>query len=50
MLEKKPGITLIENFRAILLMEAESNASYKKIVGNRMLDVVRSYGFMPEEI
>ena len=50
MLEKKPGVTLIEKFRAILLMEAESNASYKKIVGNRMLDVVRSYGFMPEEI
>ena len=31
-------------------MEADSNASYKEIFGNRMLEVVRSHGFMPEEI
>ena len=31
-------------------MEAELNASYKEIFGNRMLDVVRSDGFTPEEI
>ena len=31
-------------------MEADSNASYKEIFGNNMLDVVRSHGFMPEEI
>ena len=31
-------------------MESDSNASYKEIFGNHMLDVVRSHGFMPEEI
>ena len=31
-------------------MEADSNVSYKEIFGNRMLDMVRSHGFMPEEI
>ena len=31
-------------------MEADSNASYKEIFGNRMLDVARSHGFMSEEI
>ena len=41
MLEKKPGVTLIEKLRAILLMESDSNASYKEIFGNRMLSVVR---------
>ena len=50
MLEKKPGVTLIEKLRAILLMGAELNALYEEIFGNRMLDVVRSQGFMPEEI
>ena len=50
MLKKKPGITLIEKLRLILLMEADSNASYKEIFGNCMLNVVISYGFTPEEI
>ena len=50
MLEKKLGVTLIEKMRAILLMKADSNASYKEIFGNCMLVVVRSNGFMPEEI
>ena len=50
MLEKKPGVTLIETLLAILLMEAESNASYKEIFVNRMLNVMRSHGFMQEEI
>ena len=49
-MEKKPGVTLIERLRAILLMEADSNASYKEIFGNRVLNVVRSHGFIPEEI
>ena len=31
-------------------MEAESNASYKQIFGNRMINVVRIHGFTPEEI
>ena len=49
-MEKKPGVTLIEKLPAILLMEADLNASYKEIFGNCMLDVVRSHGFMTEEI
>ena len=48
MLEKNPGVTLIEKLRAILLMEADLNASYKEIFGNFMLDVVISHGFIPE--
>ena len=31
-------------------MEADSNASYKELFWNSMLDVVRSHGFMPENI
>ena len=50
MLEKKPGTTLIEKIRAISLMKAYSNASYKEIFGNDMLDEVISHNFMPEEI
>ena len=50
MLENNPGVTLIEKLRGILLMEAESNASYKEIFGNCIPNVVRSHGFMPEEI
>ena len=50
MLEKKPGVTIIEKLRAILFMESDSNASYKEIFGNRMLDVVRSHSFIPLEI
>ena len=50
MLEKKPVITLIETPRAILFMEADSNASYKEIFGNYILDVVISHGFIKEEI
>ena len=50
MMEKNPGVTLIEKLQAILLMEADSNASYKEIFGNCMLDVVRSHGFIPEEV
>ena len=50
MLEKRPGVTLIGKLRAILLKEADLNASYKKVFGNRMLDMLRSHGFMPEEI
>ena len=50
MLKKKPVVTLKEKLRAILLMEADSNDSYKEIFGNYILGVVRSHGFMPEEI
>ena len=50
MLEKKPGITLTEKLQDLLLMEDDSNASYKEIFCNRMLNMVRSHVFMPEEI
>ena len=48
MSEKNLVVTLIEKLRAILLMEADSNASYKEIFRNCMLDVVRVHGFVPE--
>ena len=50
MLEKKPGYTLIEKLRAILLMEADFNAQNGTIYGSRMLNVARKYKCMPEEI
>ena len=50
MLEKKLGCTLLAKLRAIRLMEADFNHSNKEIFGSRMLDNVRKYGLMPEEI
>ena len=50
MLEKKPGVTIAEKLRAILLMEADFNGSNKEIFSNRMMDNVCSHGVMPEEI
>lgn len=50
MLEKLYGCTLISKLRAILLMEADFNFSNKLIYGVRMMDNVRKYGHMPEEI
>jgi hypothetical protein len=50
MLEKEKGNKLISKLRAILLMEADFNAANKIIFGIRMLDNVRQYKLMPEEI
>ena len=50
MLEKEKGNRLISNLRAILLMKADFNAANKIIFGIRMLDNVRQYKLMPEEI
>eukprot|EP00804_Cyclotella_cryptica_P003924 CCRYP_016117-RA/>CCRYP_016117-RA protein AED:0.75 eAED:0.75 QI:0/-1/0/1/-1/1/1/0/1178 len=50
MLEKQPGVRLISKLRAILLMEADFNAANKILFGNRMLDQIRQYKLMPEEI
>lgn len=46
------GCSLVNKLRAILLMEMEAdfNASNKIIFGERMMDNVRKYGHMPEEI
>jgi hypothetical protein len=50
MLEKQAGVRLLSKLRAILLMEADFNAVNKILFGNRMLNQVRQYRLMPEEI
>ena len=50
MLEKLFGERLVSKLRAILLMEADYNAANKILFGERMLDNVRKYKLMPEEI
>ena len=50
MLEKEMGVRLVSRLRAILLMEADFNAVNKIIFGNRMLDNLRKYRLMREEI
>ena len=46
MLEKTLGVTLVTKLRAILLMEADFNATNR----NRMMEKTREYNLMPEEI
>ena len=50
MLEKIFGCSLITKLRSILLMEADFNATNKIIYGVRMLNNVRKYKLMPEEV
>lgn len=50
MLKKVKGVKLINKLHAILLMEADFNASNKIIFGERMMDNARKYKLMPEEI
>jgi hypothetical protein len=50
MLEKVFGVRLVSKLRAILLMEADVNATNKEVYGVRMLDMVRKYKLIPEEI
>ncbi len=50
MLEKTLGVTLVSKLRAILLMEADFNATNKIIYGGRMMTNVRRCNLMPEEI
>jgi hypothetical protein len=50
MLEKTFGVTLVFKLRAILLMEADFNATNKIIYGNRMMKHVCKHNQMPEEI
>jgi exonuclease III len=50
MLEKVPGCQLISKLRSILLMEADFNCGNKIIYGTRMLNNVRKYGLMPDEV
>jgi hypothetical protein len=50
MLEKMFGCTLVKKLQSILLMEADFNYANKEIYGIRMMDNVRKYGYMAEEI
>ncbi len=50
MLKKMLGNTLVTKLRAILLMEADFNATNKIVYGNRMLYNAWEYKQMPEEI
>ena len=50
MLEKILGVTLVLKLRAILLMEADFNATNKIIYGDRMMTNIRKCNLMPEEI
>ena len=44
------GCSLVTKLRSILLMEADFNFANKTIYGGRMLDNVRKYNLIPEEI
>ena len=49
MLEKTLGVTLVTKLRAILLMEADFNATNKIVYGDRMMTNARKYKLIPEE-
>ena len=48
--EKMFGCSLVTKLCSILLMETDFNFANKTIYGGRMLDNVRKYNLMPEEI
>jgi hypothetical protein len=50
MLEKTFGVWLVSKLQAILLMEADFNATNKEAYGVRMLEEARQYKLVPEEI
>ena len=50
MLEKMFGYSLVTKLRSVLLMEAEFNFVNKTIYGGIMLDNVKKYNLVPEEI
>ncbi len=50
MLEKMLGVTLVSKLQAILLMEADFNASNKIMYGVRMMQNVCNHRMMPKEI
>ena len=49
MLEKTFGVRLVSKLRAILLMEADFNATNKEVYGVRMLDNARWYKLIPDK-
>jgi hypothetical protein len=50
MLEKMLGVMLVSKLQAILLMEADFNASKKNVYGVRMMQNARDHRLMPKEI
>ena len=50
MLEKFAGVALVAKLRAILLIKADFNFHNKLIFGQRMMDLARQHGMVPEEI
>ena len=50
MIKKMFGCSFVTKLRSILLMEADFNFANKTIYGGRMLNIVRKYNLMPEEI
>ena len=50
MIEKMFGCTLVSKLRSILLMEADFNYTNKTVFGIRMMNNVRKYNLMPDEI
>ena len=50
MLETMFGCSLVTKLHSILLIEADFTFANKTIYGGRMLDNVRKYNLMPEEI
>ena len=50
MLEKIYGCSLITKLRSILLMEADFNAANKRVFGIEMMESVRRYKLMLEEV
>ena len=50
MLEKVHGCALVSKLRSILLMEADANAVNKMMFGIRMLQTVRDFDLIPDEI
>jgi hypothetical protein len=50
MLEKMLGVTLVTKLRAILLMEADCNASNKIMYSVRMMNQAQKHNMMSEEI
>jgi hypothetical protein len=50
MLKKTLGVTMVTELRAILLMEADFNASNKIIHGVRMMGQARDHNLMSDEI
>jgi hypothetical protein len=50
MLEKTLGVTLVTKLRAILLMEANFNATNKIVYGMRMMSNAQGHHLVPEEI